>query len=56
MQERQKMMIFRKIGGKRKNCKFTWNNEKLETVKTFDYLGHESDSKEIDMIIKRSGL
>ena len=33
-------MLFRKKGGRRKEVVYKWNDEVLEMVKRFDYLGY----------------
>lgn len=52
-----KMMIFRKAGGGKKKYVFKWNEEILETVKSFDYLGYtlKENNKEGEHINTRVG-
>lgn len=52
-----KIMIFRKTGGRRKKYEFKWNEEKVELVKTFDYLGYKlkQNNKEGEHIKKLKG-
>lgn len=55
--KKTKIMIFRKAGGRRKNCIFEWNGENLEIVKKFDYLGYtlKGNNKEGEHINSRVG-
>lgn len=52
---KSKVMVFRKARGRRKTREFKWDDEKLEIVTKFCYLGHEIEEKTKTRTAKKTG-